>query len=183
MEIYVSYYAVACVILRRIHWIATWVERDLRKYNDNACYAGWTVCQHLLLNRWASQNEEIQEPYERQNPAIIMRLPCRCRSACSGEICFGYLTRSLVLPALLHCLPDTLRVLLPIILIQVRCLDIGRGASVRVIQKAALCQYPVVITVTILIHPYLWMLVKTAATSYVGLHLFCRMSRQSSPVA
>lgn len=30
---------------------------------------------------------------------------------------------------------------------------------------------------------YLWMLVRTAATSYVGLHLFWRMSRQSSPVA
>src|SRR5271170_7933287 len=27
------------------------------------------------------------------------------------------------------------------------------------------------------------MLVKTAATSYVGLHLFCRMSKHSSPVA
>src|SRR3954469_16805930 len=27
------------------------------------------------------------------------------------------------------------------------------------------------------------MLVRTAATSYVGLHLFCRMSKQSSPVA
>jgi hypothetical protein len=29
----------------------------------------------------------------------------------------------------------------------------------------------------------LWILVSTAATSYVGLHRFCRMSRQSSPVA
>lgn len=30
---------------------------------------------------------------------------------------------------------------------------------------------------------YLWMLVKTAATSYVGLHLFCKMSKHNSPVA
>ena len=29
---------------------------------------------------------------------------------------------------------------------------------------------------------YLWILVKIAATSYVGLHLFCKISRQSSPV-
>jgi hypothetical protein len=31
--------------------------------------------------------------------------------------------------------------------------------------------------------PYLWILVRTAATSYVGLHRFCRISKQSSPVA
>lgn len=31
--------------------------------------------------------------------------------------------------------------------------------------------------------PYLCMLVKIAATSYVGLQRFCRISRQSSPVA
>jgi hypothetical protein len=29
---------------------------------------------------------------------------------------------------------------------------------------------------------YLWILVNTAATSYVGDHLFCRMSKHSSPV-
>lgn len=51
MEIYVSYYAVACVILRRIHWIATWVEWDLRKYNDNACYAGWTNIYSLTAGQ------------------------------------------------------------------------------------------------------------------------------------
>jgi hypothetical protein len=34
-----------------------------------------------------------------------------------------------------------------------------------------------------LLHAYLWILVSTAATSYVGLQRFCRISRQSSPVA
>jgi hypothetical protein len=29
---------------------------------------------------------------------------------------------------------------------------------------------------------YLWILVKTAATSYVGDHLFCKISKHSSPV-
>lgn len=42
--------------------------------------------------------------------------------------------RRLIFPALLHRFPNTLRVLLSVIFVQVGCLDVGGGARVRIVE-------------------------------------------------
>ena len=89
----------------------------------------------------ASQKLEIRNRTNTRTPEprhyLIMMLPCRCRPACSGEICFGSRTRSLIFPALLHRLPHALRVLLPVVFVQVGRFDVGRRAGIRVVQETA----------------------------------------------
>lgn len=84
-----------------------------------------------------------------------------------------------VLPALLDRLFDAFRVLFSVVFIEVRCFDVGRRACVGIVQKTI--HVRIVGGLENIAH--LWILVNTAATSYVGLHLFCRISKHSSPVA
>lgn len=86
-----------------------------------------------------------------------------------------------VFPAFLHRFPNPLCIFLAVIFVEVRCFDIGWRARVGIVKETIGCIRAQFLLLSV--HSYLWMLVSTAATSYVGLHLFCRMSRHSSPVA
>lgn len=90
-----------------------------------------------------------------------------------------------IIPTLLHRLPDPLRILLATILVQIRSLHICRWAGVWIVKQTAtghrLISNPIMSSSLEITN--LCILVKMAATSYVGLQRFCKMSRHSSPVA
>jgi len=46
------------------------------------------------------------------------------------------LAGSSVLPALFHCLPNTLSIFTAVLFVEIRGFNIGRGGSIRVIEKA-----------------------------------------------
>jgi len=91
-------------------------------------------------------------------------------------------TASSVFPALLDGLAHALVVLLAVVLVQIRCLDVGRRAGVGIVKQTVFAMLVWVMR-RLGGTAHLWMLVKMAATSYVGLQRFCRMSRHNSPVA
>jgi len=129
-----------------------------------------------------SRTRNINRPPCRERRNAIAIKSCDVPKLCSLNLTLPAAVNSSrsIVPRFLNTLAYPLCVFFPVVLVEIRCFDVGWRGGVRIVQETTKLS---LFQLSLVSKPYLWILVKTAATSYVGLHLFCRMSKHSSPVA